>query len=371
MLRTKRTTTIGLVCASLAATALVGTAPALAGSAAGSSARLGDVTGLDGVRGFDIGRSGLTVVAEADGTISRVFRVGPRAGKTRAIAKVRKNFIAPAVAVADDNAVWILTAGGEGPTPGLGSLYMKRPGHKKHLVSRVQAWQGKHNPDPFDLEGNAKDSNPFGLASLHDGSVLVADAANNSLLRIWRSGKVRPLARVKPRVVEMPEGFDDPQLPPAGTPMPAESVVTSVAQGPDGAYYIGELRGFPATPGTSEIWRVQPGAKNAVCRPNKPQKGACTRVADGLTSIVSLEAGHRGSLYAAELSKMSWLAIEGEPPAPGSEIGAVIRVALDRDARTELSPGKVVLPGEVAVGPKGGVFVSGPVFGPGGIMRVR
>ena len=70
-------------------------------------------------------------------------------------------------------------------------------------------------------------------------------------------------------------------------------------------------------------------------------------------------------------SKMSWLAIEGEPPAPGSEIGAVIRVAVDRKAQTELSPGKVVLPGAVAVGPKGGVFVSGPVFGPGGFMRVR
>ena len=108
-----------------------------------------------------------------------------------------------------------------------------------------------------------------------------------------------------------------------------------------------------------------------MCRPTKPQKGACTRVADGLTSIVALEAGHRGSLYAAELSKMSWLAIEGEPPAPGSEIGAVIRVALDRNAKTELGAGKVVLPGAVAVGPRGGVFVSGPVFGPGGFMRVR
>ena len=367
-MKSTRTITIGLACASLAATALVGTAPALAGS---SSARLGDVTGLDSVRGFDIGRSGMTVVAEIDGTVSRVFRVGARAGKTRTIAKVKKNFIAPQVAVANDNAVWILTAGGEGPTPGLGNLYLKKPGHQKHLVSRVQVWQGKHNPDPFDLEGNAKDSNPFGLASLPDGSVLVADAANNSLLRIWRNGHVRPIARIKPRVVEMPAGFDDPQLPPAGTPMPAEAVATSVAVGPDGAYYIGELRGFPATPGTSEIWRVGPGAKNAVCRPNKPQKGACTRVADGLTSIVSLDAGHRGSLYAAELSKMSWLAIEGEPPAPGSEIGAVIRVALDRKAQTELSAGKVVLPGSVAVGPRGGVFVSGPVFGPGGFMRVR
>ena len=32
--------------------------------------------------------------------------------------------------------------------------------------------------------------------------------------------------------------------------------------------------------------------------------------------------------------------------------------------------GKVHLPGGVAVGRNGGIYVSGPVFGPGGIMKV-
>ena len=31
---------------------------------------------------------------------------------------------------------------------------------------------------------------------------------------------------------------------------------------------------------------------------------------------------------------------------------------------------KVIMPGAVAVGPAGNVFVSGPIFGPGGFMRV-
>jgi hypothetical protein len=365
-LSSKRTITIALASASLAATALIGNPTAVADSTGRAA-----VSGLDGVRGFDIGASGRTVVAEADGTVSRVFRVGKRAGQTQAIAKVRKDLIGSAVAVADDNAVWILTSGGEGVTPGMGSLFLKRPGHAKRLVVNVQRWQGNHNPDPFDLEGLPKDSNPYGVDALPDGSALVADAANNSVVRVWRNGKVKAIARVKPRVVEMPAGIDDPQLPPAGTPLPAEAVITSVAHGPDGSTYIGELRGFPATPGTSEIWRIRPGATGAICRPNKPQQGACRRVADGLTSIVSLEVGRFGSIYAAELSKMSWLAIEGEPPAPGSEIGAVIRINHDRNVRKELSPGKVVLPGAVAVGPRGGVFVSGPIFGPGGLMRVR
>ena len=56
--------------------------------------------------------------------------------------------------------------------------------------------------------------------------------------------------------------------------------------GADGAYYIGELRDFPATPGTSQIWRIRPNARNAVCNPKTPQRGPCTRYADGFTSIM-------------------------------------------------------------------------------------
>ncbi|MGZ5417439.1 MAG: ScyD/ScyE family protein [Nocardioides sp.] len=363
----KRTITIALASASLAATAVVSVP-----TSAGSAER--DVTGLDGVRGFDIGARGRTVVAEADGTISRVFRVGRRAGTTRAIAKVKPEFVAASVAVANDNATWILTAGGEGP--GFGTLYLKRPGHKKRMVANVQRWQRNNNLDPFDLEDFPQDSNPYGVAALPDGSALVADAANNSVVRVWRGGRIKHIARVKPRVVEMPAGYEDvevppgePPLPPAGTPMPAEAVVTSVAVGRDGAVYLGELRGFPATPETSQIWRVRPGATNAVCRPNKPQKGACRRVADGLTSVVALEVGRRGSIYAAELSKLSWFAWELE--LPGSEVGSVWRINPDRNIRRELSPGQVILPGAVAVGPRGGAFVSGPIFGPGGFQRVR
>jgi hypothetical protein len=366
-LNRKRTITTALASASLAVAAVV-SVPVSAGSVER------DVTGLEGVRGFDIGDRGLTVVAEADGTISRVFRIGKRAGNTRAIAKVKPNFVAAAVAVADDNAVWILTAGGEGP--GFGTLYLKRPGHKKRMVANIQRWQRNNNPDPFDLEDFPEDTNPYGVAALPNGSALVADAANNSVVRVKRNGKITHVARVKPRVVEMPEGYEDVEvppgeepLPPAGTPIPAEAVVTSVAVGRDGAVYLGELRGFPATPETSQIWRVRPGATDAVCKPNKPQKGACRRVADGLTSVVALEVGRRGSIYAAELSKLSWFAMELE--LPGSEVGSVWRINYDRDARKELGAGKVIMPGAVATGPKGGAFVSGPIFGPGGFQRVR
>ena len=53
-----------------------------------------------------------------------------------------------------------------------------------------------------------------------------------------------------------------PGLPPE---MPAEAVPTTVAIGPDGWAYVGQLIGFPGTPGTAHIWRVNPNAEDAVC----------------------------------------------------------------------------------------------------------
>ncbi len=338
---------IGAVAAAMAAV------PATAAPAARG------VDGLLGARGLDIAH-GRMVVADSSGAISEVVRSGPDKGTTAKVGKVTKGF-GSAVAIAPNGDVWAVTGGGHG------TVYIFRDGHPRRAVIDLGAWQRKHNKDPYNLSGKPGESNAFGLAAMGKG-VLVADAANNSVVHVTRRGIVTPIARVKTRTVEMPEGFDDPELPPAGTPMPTEAVVTSVAVGADGAVYLGELRGFPGTPGTSGIWRVEPGATDAICRPNRPTKGACTLFADGLTSVVALEAGRGGAIYAVELSKMSWLAAEFE--VPGAEVGAVVRVSPDGKRMRELSPGKAILPGAVAIGPAGGVFVSGPVFGPGGVRRI-
>lgn len=359
-----------LVCAGLTAAALTASGAAV-GAAAQTSAsgERPTIGGFEGARGLDIGDSGKTVLATADGKIHRVFRTGANAGESRRIARLPASFVAPAVAVADDGAVWILTVGAEKPTAGHGTLFLKRPGQKKVVVRNIQRWVHNHKrgADPFDLEDSPRESNPYGVAAMPDGSALVADAANNAVFHVTRAGRVHVVARVMTRTVKTPD-YGDPEMPPPGTPMPSEAVTTSVAVGNDGSVYIGELRGFPATPGKSQVWRVRPGAMDAVCNPKRPQRGACTRTADGLTSVVSVDTGRGGSLYVAELSKAGWLAAESQEP--GTEIGSVIRIGHDRDVRRELAAGEVVLPGAVAVGPKGNVYVSGPIFGPGGIMRV-
>jgi hypothetical protein len=50
----------------------------------------------------------------------------------------------------------------------------------------------------------------------------------------------------------------------------AQPVTTSVAVGPDGAFYLSELKGFPAPLGRSQIWRIEPDARNAGVRRDRP-----------------------------------------------------------------------------------------------------
>ena len=146
-------------------------------------------------------------------------------------------------------------------------------------------------------------------------------------------------------------------------------MATSVTVGPDGYWYVGELRGFPATPGTSQIWRIKPGTVGAVCDPEKPWHGRCTRYADGLTSIVDLGASRR-SVYAVSLSKMSWLAVESDPPIPGAEIGALYRLTKHHHKVRikELVKDQLTLPSGVDVA-EDDIYLIGPIFGPEGTLQ--
>ena len=319
--------------------------------------------GLDGPRGVAIAQNGKLVVAQADGTISRIVRRGSHRGDVVKIGKVPDTGLAPSVDINKRGHIFALTTDGE--HKGRATLFRFASGHRK-MVANIGKYQ-KHDPDPFDLEDNPTESNPYGVAALDDGAVLVADAAGNDLLRVRPNGNVRTVARVKPRMVTSPDL--GPEGPPAGTRMPTEAVVTSVTVGSDGFYYIGELRGFPGNPGKSQIWRIRPGAKNAVCNPARPNKGACKRHADGLTSVVDLGAGPHGTIYALELSKMGWLAME--MGTPGAEIGALIKLGRNTSVRRELAEGQLVIPGGLEVDKHNHVWATMPMFGPGAVMRVN
>ena len=387
MHRTRRVTAVG-VGLGLAVAALAPTA----GAGTPEDDTPDVVIELNGPRGVDALGHGRTLVTESDGSFSLVVERHDGTAEKIPLGTLGGEF-PPAISAGPRHTIYLLT-GAAGPPPEEemrslrgqapkaipadgATLFKWRPGMAEPVeVADIAAYQAT-DPDPADLEGFAEDSNPFGVQALKDGTVLVADAAGNDLLRVWPStGRIKTVARLLPRVVEVPEGLPEvpPEeggpLPPAGTPIPSEAVATSITVGKDGFWYVGELRGFPATPGTSQIWRIRPGVVNATCDPDNPTVGPCKRYADGLTSVVDLAPARHG-LLAVELSTMSWLQLE--LGVPGAEVGGLFWVkGLVRGLPTtlvELAAGQLILPGGVDTA-DGDIYATGPIFGPGALWKL-
>ncbi len=207
-------------------------------------------------------------------------------------------------------------------------------------------YEAATNPD-----GDEVDSNPYGILSL-PGKRVVADAGANALNEVSANGGISTLAVFPDRLVDAPPFLE---LPP-GTQIPMDAVPTSVALGPDGHYYVGELTGFPFPVGGANIYRV-------------PAHGGTPEVyASGFTAIIDVAAGPDGSLYVLEIAKNGLLAAFDD----GDWTGALIRVASD-GTRTEIAPGTLFAPGGVAVGSDGVLYVTNnSIFsGSGQVIRIE
>lgn len=363
---TTRTTTARYLALAVALGVGVAIVPGSAMAKPGTDRIVTKISGLDGPRDIAAGPPRRLIYTESDGTLSQAFLRGDHAGSTL-LGSVPSTGFAPAVSQYDRNSAFILTGGDK--IEGAATLYMwSRESGDITAVADIAAYQ-MTDPDPYNQTGKKTETNPYGLASLPDGSALVADAANNDLLRVHPDGTIETVARLKPRIVLVPDELDgQPGVPPPGTPINAEAVATSITVGADGAYYVGELRGFPATPGTSEIWRIEPDSVNAVCDPDAPDVGTCTRFADGLTSIVDLATGPDGDIYSVSLCKQSWLQFELGIAEP---IGGLYRIPAAGGDADLMSSDRLQLPGGVAVTSRGKAFVTTPVFGQGAIVRVN
>jgi len=130
-----------------------------------------------------------------------------------------------------------------------------------------------------------------------------------------------------------------------------QAVPTSIAIGPDGAWYVGELRGFPFVV-PSHIWRVEPGSRDVHCVIGATT-GACVDWAGGLRHVVSIAFGPDGDLYVSQFGPGP-----GPPFLPGwATPGAVNRV----DAGTKaISPvySALFAPGGITVDDDGTIFVT-------------
>ena len=350
----------------LGVVALVAAGVLATGAAGGAPESTTVVEGLDNPRGLAVGEHGDLLVAESLTGISEV-ELKKHKADVEAVADLPG---VVDVAVRRNGRIYAVVAGDAppgGPAPPSTLVRIRRNGTVE-VVADIGAYQ-QTDPDRADLEDAPTESNPNGLALLPDRKVLVTDAAGNDLLLVdERFGRITTVARFLPEEVPWPEGTPPFPAPPPGTPTPAEAVPTSVTVGPDDAYYVTELKGFPFSPGTSRIWRIEPDVIEATCDPENDDRGACTTFATGYSSLIDLAFGRHGTMYPLEIAKASLWAVEvlGAPP-----IGALYEVDKDGDKR-ELAPGTLLFPGGVAVG-RGGIYVTtGAVFGPdaGTVVRI-
>lgn len=230
----------------------------------------------------------------------------------------------------------------------------------------IAAYEAANNPD-----GAQVDSNPFALISV-GGGFKVVDAGGNDLLDVqpgyftWlpvvtsqngsllttagfnaaqaaAAAQISTTAVFPARMVEFPPG--------SGEMIPMDAVPTAVEMGPDGAYYVSQLTGFPFPVGGANIYRVVPGEAPQVYR-------------DGFTNVLDLAFGADGSLYVLEMAKDSLLA---EPPP----VGQIIQVKPD-GTRTVIASEGLIAPVDLEIGPDQALYVAnfGPVANQGQVVRI-
>jgi len=199
-------------------------------------------------------------------------------------------------------------------------------GDRPVTVADIAAYSFAH-PNP----GHEPDSDPYGIAAM-GSTTYVADAANNTLLKVTRDGRISTL-----HVFPYRHGSNG-----------IDTVPTSVVVGPDHMLYVGTLASF--VPGAAKVYVVN------------PDTGRVVRTIDGLTTVSAVAVGANGTVYAAEL-------FAGCPPDDHSCTPGRIAVIPQRGERHEI---EVPLPGGVAVH-EGHLYASVLAIVPGGgaVWRLR
>ena len=211
-----------------------------------------------------------------------------------------------------------------------------KPSGKFRLDADLGEYEVTANPDGHPVP----DSNPYGVLAL-PGKVVYADAGANALNQVAANGKITTLAVFPDRVITRPDG----------TMVSVQAVPTSVALGPEGDLYVGQLTGAPFTVGVANVYRV-------------PIDGGTPVVAySGFTNIIDIAFGKDGSLYVLEISKNG---------IPNFNPGRLVRIAPD-GTRTEIVAAPLRAPGGIAIGDDGALYITNRSVTPtiGEVLRIE
>jgi hypothetical protein len=206
----------------------------------------------------------------------------------------------------------------------------------------------ERNRDP---DGAGVDSNPYAVARV-EGGTLVVDAGGNSLILVTDDGAKELVATFPTQELMDPDG----------NPIPAQAVPDTVAVGPDGAWYVGQLTGFPFNVGSSRVWRIETTARGVACDA-AAATGPCTLFAEDLTALIDIGFDAEGNLWALELAQNGILALEAPDPPIEDVTGRLLR--LDGTTWTEVASEGLVAPGGFVFSPEGRIFVTNFSIFPG------
>jgi hypothetical protein len=354
---------------------------AMADAAKGGSGGSGELKvvaeGLNNPRGIGIGPDGALYVAESgsggagpcipspeggeacfgrSGSVTRITRHSQRRVLTGLPSVAEEGGVAASGPVDLGFSGWtgyLLVGnpgGGAATREGLGAgagrfgKLLKVDLHGIRSVADFPRFEDANNPDggAGAQPGLEIDSNPNGLL-VRKGARYVTDAGGNDLLKVDHKGRISVVAVFPPRPVAAPDG----------TEVPMQAVPTSVVKGPDGAYYVGQLTGFPFPPGGANVWRVKPGHDPEVFEGD-------------FTNIIDIAFDKRGRLYVLEIATGGLL----NTPENELPVGRLVRVNKD-GSRTTLASAGLNAPGGFVLGHGAAYITNNSILsGAGQVVKV-